>query len=500
MPAAPRRHQEQSANGGYAAIDNSGNKRKASAVRTLSEDETLKSRQRRRLTANAREAARNICVAQWAINKHLDYISRFRYRSTTKDEGFNRECQAFIEEKSKRHNFDLAMRHSRERATRLSEAHAVIDGDLGWLKYGRGSYRGRVELVEGDRIRHNEFKIDSKEKEHWANGVRLDSRTNAAIEYAIADRTKRGFKQGRRVSAKSMLHRGYFTRFDQARGVTPFACALNTLRDTDESFDFARAKIKLSQMMGILFTRSTDGSLAEYTTQQLNNEGGEIDPEDGESRYDVDLDGGIFGLDLERGEGAELLESRTPATETTAFLKLMVHVAIRALDLPYSFWDESFTNFYGQRGSFLSYIQACEPKRADNQELLGSWERWTLGLGVASGEFTLPRGEDFTFIKSLWVPIGQPWWDPTKEIAAQLSAIAGGLTSPQAVCHATNTDFEENVDAIAMALEYAREKDVTLSFDVNAAHEAALKEIAEEESKADEKSKSEDEDAEVVAA
>ena len=482
--------QKQSTSGGYSAVEDASGRRRPAAVRLLSEDETLNSRKRARLNANTHEAVRNICIAQWAINKHLDYVSRFRFRATTNDEGYNREMQAFIAERSKKKNFDLAGRHSRERASRLTEAHAVMQGDAAWLKHGgRGPNRGKVELIEGDLIRHKELKLPQKEQEAWVNGVRVDRGTKRAIEYAIANRARRGYKKGRRVGARNLLTRGYFTRFDQFRGVSPFACALNTLRDTDESFDHARAKIKLAQMLGIASTRSSDGPLGDYLATELQKEG-EADPEGDEARYDINLRDSMWAIDLERGDGIELIESKTPATETTAFLKLMVHVAIRSLDLPYSFWDESFTNFYGQRGSFLSYIQSCDVKRTDNQELLGAWDQWEFGLAIAAGEFDLPRGKDFSFIQSKWIPIGQPWWDPNKEIASQLSAIGGGLQSPQDICHATNSDFEENVDQIARALEYARDRGVTLSFDVNAAHQAAIDEMNSEEDRKAEKEKS----------
>ena len=378
-------------------------------------------------------------------------------------------------------NFDLARRHSLRRAVRLAEAHALLDGDQGWLKHARGDRRGRVELIEGDLVRHQEQEVPDAQRDQWVNGVRVDARTGQAVAYAIANRSRHGYTRGRVVRQRDLIVRGYYTRYDQVRGVSPMACALNTLREVDESFDYARAKVKLSQLMGMMFTRSADGPLGEYTANDLRDHG-EADPEsDDAPRYDVDLSDGVFSVDLDRGDKAEIIESRTPASETTGFLKLMAHVAMRSVDIPYSFFDESFTNFYGQRGSFLSYLQACQPKREDNQEMLAAWTRWRSGLMVAGGELTLPRGKDFSFLRFEWVPISQPWWDPNKEITAQLSAIAAGLTTPQRVCQEyTNSDFEQNIDAIAKALEYAREKNVVLSFDAQAAQRAALQEIAEE--------------------
>ncbi|MEN0109132.1 MAG: phage portal protein [Planctomycetota bacterium] len=486
---APATAARLSADGGYAAVerpDGDGTRRSPS-VRVVSEDRVLQQRKRQRLSASSLEAHRNMAVVQWAIGKHLDYVSRFRFRGMTDDEAFNRELEAFVALIGTALRFDLAGRHNLARSVRLTECLATLEGDSAWLKRGRGRALGLVELIEGNRIRHDELRLRGRDRDGWTNGVRVDPATGRALEYAIANRGKggSGWDGARRVRARDLLTRGYFFRFDQFRGVSPFVSALSKHRDVDESFDLVQAKLKLWQMMGFAVTRRADGPLGDYLADDLR-QNGESDPADGEPRYDFGLGGGLFTIDLDRGDGVDTLESKTPATETIAFLKLMIHVAIRALDLPYSFWDESHTNFYGQRGSFLSYIQSCQVKRADNVELLDAWTRWRLGVAIARGELTLPRGWEFSDLRWQWIAVGQPWWDPNKEIAAQLSAISAGLTNPQRVCHETGTDFEENVDATAKALEYARGAGVTLSFDVGAAHAAAVEEAAREEAAADE--------------
>ena len=183
-----------------------------------------------------------------------------------------------------------------------------------------------------------------------------------------------------------------------------------------------------------------------------------------DSGYEVNLNRGPVSLDLNPGDDAKILESATPATETCNFLKLMIHVALKSLDIPYSFFDESFTNFYGSRGGLIQYLKSCKDEIADLQDFLDAWGDWRVGIAVADGEFKLPSGKEFTWLDWEWVPDGVPWWDPSKEVRGNSEAIAAGFTSPQRVCRESGTRFEKNIDETAAAMAYAKERGVSLVF------------------------------------
>ena len=52
-----------------------------------------------------------------------------------------------------------------------------------------------------------------------------------------------------------MEHHGFFDRFDQLRGISPLAPAVNTLRDCYEGYDYALAKMKVAQLFALAFYR-----------------------------------------------------------------------------------------------------------------------------------------------------------------------------------------------------------------------------------------------------
>jgi capsid protein len=259
------------------------------------------------------------------------------------------------------------------------------------------------------------------------------------------------------VPAASLFVHGWYDRFDQLRGISPIASALGTLQDTYEGFDMALAKLKVHQLFALAFYRDADTGFDTTTATTDADDDGIL-----ESGYEVDFGKGPVQLDLNPGDKAEFLESKTPATETVQFLQMMIHVALKSLDLPYSFYDESHTNFFGSKGALQNYLKSCHAKRADLRELLDEITRWRLGMAIFDGDLTLPRGMEFNQLKWYWQEAGVPWWDPSKEVRGHTMAIAAGLDNPQRVCRETGTDFFENVDAIAEAIEYAKSKGVNL--------------------------------------
>jgi capsid protein len=81
------------------------------------------------------------------------------------------------------------------------------------------------------------------------------------------------------------------------------------------------------------------------------------------------------------------------------------------------------------------------------------------------GTLKLPRTMTVDDVAYEWASVGMPWWKPTEEIQGDLAAIGAGLDTFQRVCRERGKgDWRDNVDAIAEALEYARSKNVPLSF------------------------------------
>lgn len=458
---------------GYDATE-TRNRRRSISSKTTTEDKQANDRKRAILSSNSRDLARNFAIAAWAIRKHLDFVTRFTFQAKTGDKGFDREFEQIIREQTTRHRFETARRHTYRRALRIAEACRVKDGDVFWMKLAPPSSnaRGKVQAIEGDRICTPSDLPKNTKPEDWVNGVRV-SASGASLAYALCDRGNFGRPQLKRiVSARNMFSHGFYDRYDQVRGVSPIAAGLNWFRDTYEGFEYALAKVKISQLFGLAFYRDSDTFVFGQGTPTPTVDTDSDDVAD--AGYEVDMTKGPFTLDLDPGDRAEFLENKTPASETVDFLKMMIHVALKSLDIPYSFFDESFTNFYGSRGGLIQYLKSCENKIEDLQEFQDEWTRWRTGLLVEDKLLQLPAGKDFSFLRWEWVPDGVPWWDPVKEVRGNAMAVAAGFSSPQRVCREVGTDFEENIRQTAEAMAIANEAGVPLTFADSTAFRPAI--------------------------
>src|SRR2546423_10584061 len=99
----------------------------------------------------------------------------------------------------------------------------------------------------------------------------------------------------------------------------------------------------------MLITRQASDQLADQVGG--GGAGGEED-EDGEPkpRYPgLDFGRGGVMLDLDPGDEAKVIESQTPSDQFQGFTQAMIMVALKALDIPFVFFDESHAAYSGAR-------------------------------------------------------------------------------------------------------------------------------------------------------
>ena len=444
---------------GYDALEPRG-RRKSVSSRVTREDYHTRGSKHRQLQETASDLCRNLSLASWMVRRHLDYVAQFEFHARTEDEAINLQIESLMAEDSRPLRADASGRFSREKLFRLAEARRVLDGDTILLKLANGAMQG----IQADLIQDP---ADTLPGQTWVNGVMINS-VGRPIAYGIHKRTTdSGTVFARRINAINACHYGFFDRYagDQVRGISPLVSALNPLRDVYENFTYALAKAKVSQLFALAFYRNADES-AGYAEEDETLGRGDIDGDHVEEPkgYKVDFGSGPQLLDLEPGDKAEFLESRQPSSEFQNFTQLVIQVALKALDIPYSFYDESHTNFFGSRAAWLHYERSCKDKRDDQIEMRRNYTNWKLSQWVQTGRLVLPAGVRVLDVKYEWVPRGMPWWDPAKEINGNVQAIKAGLDNPQRICLATGTDVFDNIDQIAKVTAYAAEKGVSLEF------------------------------------
>jgi capsid protein len=460
---------------GYDATKNSGT-RKAPVGRTLSEDKELLQLPRRQLTTNLRDLRRNFSVASWIIRRHLDSVSTFHFRAKMGEGNneLNKQVEHFMEWWSLPQNCDPGARHSLQRLIRMWEACRTVDGDVLINRLADG----RVQTIEGDRIQtmggvpFGDLGIDPVQV---INGVYVNQNFRA-ISYMVFRRPPNwtGLLWDKAISANFADLFGYFDRYDQVRGISPLASAANTLRDIYEASDYALAKMKATQIAALLITRAGSESLGDieagpqspYATQNQNGSPNSVaPPTDLGPRYSINLGhNGPTMMDLDPGDDAKFIESQTPSNEFQNFTRFAVMIAMRALDLPYSQFDESHANYSGARMAGVQYYgEAVKIKQHDLKVLLDKLTKWRLGLAIVDGDIKLPKGMTIDDVKWEWSHAGIPLYDPMKEISGAVAAVNACFSSPQRECKKMGLDFYQLADERAEAEAYAKKKGIIMS-------------------------------------
>lgn len=422
---------------------------------TKSEDLILTPGKRKKLTAATRDIQRNFTIAGWMIRKHLDYVSSFVFQAKTGIPELDTELEALVRWWSRPANCDVAGRHSLQRLTRMWEQRRTVDGDVFVLRLKTG----KLQSIEGDRIKSPTSGLpESYSGKSMTHGVITDG-AGAARYYCLCKRDKQGrMVYERMLRAAFTEHHGCFDRLDQVRGISPMAAAINTLRDTYEGFDYALAKAKVSQLFALAFYREASGDEGELVTRETTQESdgsGDGDLEDADQqRYNVDFGRGPVKLELDANDRAEFLESHTPSNEFQQFTQTMIGAAIKALDIPYSFYDESWTNYSGSRQAMLQYEQSAETKRRDLRAVLDSLTAWRVRLWIEDGVLSIPADWHISDIKWEWVARGIPWIDPLKEVNADIAAINAGLASTPEATKRRGRDAYEIADEQAAYMEH----------------------------------------------
>lgn len=442
----------------YDALNPRGRRRLPTAS-VKSVDAVLTEKKRDQLTSNSRDLARNFAIAQWMVRRHLDYVTQFAFEIGTGDRGLDRDISLLMEIDSKPAACDVGARCSREKMFRVAEMRSVIDGDCGLLKLSDG----RLEGIEGDLVRNPPEKdpvTNEKRRDidRWLNGVKL-APGGRHVAYSLYRRVKDGTAVfDRTVSASQVLWHGCYDHFatNQARGVSPLVAALNPLRDVYENFEYALARAKIDQLFGLAFFREADSSYGSQDTDGTAATTGDTCTT--EPRYKVDLSRGNFLLDLDPGDKVEAIQSQQPSSQFQAFTEMVIAAALKALDIPFSFYNESFTNFFGSRAAMLHYERSCKDKRDAQAELRRQYTIWKLFLWIESGRLVLPASKSFGDLNFAWTPRGMQWWKPSEEINGDRLAVSAGFNNPYRICQQRDTGtFEENIDQLAKALKYAEE-------------------------------------------
>ncbi len=412
---------------GYNAVVDKG-RRKSPKSRVQNEGNVLSRRNRVKLVATIKELSRNDPTVGWALRKHLDYVSTFTFQAKTGDSEMNKLIEKAWKKWSKKESCDIAKRHSLNNMMRLFESGKAFDGDSALLKIKGFKLQG----VESDRIGKAGDIPKSYENKANDEGLVLDG-FGAVTRYMICKRADSGqLIHQKAVGPDNIIFDGYFQRFDQIRGISPMASAVNTFLDVVECNEALLLKCKKHGMFGLAIM--SEGS-DDDGFDQRDSETGEA-PDADTDRYDFQMAMGTK-IELDQGDKIDMFESKTPSNEYQDYVTLMLRIALLAFDIPYSFFNSKESSYSASKQDRADYELSASHKRASNIDALENLADWVLPMLLADIDGA-PSDIDYEFI-----PQGTPWIDELKEVQASQMRISAGISNRTLECKKKNLDFTD---------------------------------------------------------
>ena len=438
----------------YQAIENRPTRRPI-YVSLRSEDRELPTEKRRRLISEARDQQRNFSLAGFALRKHLQFVSYYRFFASTPDREFNKRLESLVERWKEPRWCDAQRRRGFNEIMTIIEAHRAIDGDVGVLKRADG----RLQLIESDRIATpSEYGNDPG----WVNGVYLDH-DGVAQYYSVCKRKDYGgYEFERVVSALDLDLPAYLTRADQIRGVSLFAPAVEMVSYLYDGLSYALAKLKLEQILGLKTKLEDGGSIVSTYDQSATDDAESVNRKAAET-----FGSDVMHLALKVGEDAEFMESSNPSQNFQNFCESIIRMIFAALDVPFSFYDGSQTNFYGSEGEFEQYLDSVEKKQAPMIATMNGWIfDWLLPNWIFDGLIELPRGWTLDDLRGDvgWRGSGAPSWRLFRNVKEVQAGISAGLVSPLRVADSYGEDMLRNIEEIAALRRYAAAQGVFVPY------------------------------------
>jgi capsid protein len=283
---------------------------------------------RLQLIRQVRDLEQNFGLFQSIIDKLAMYaFGRIRYQARTGDKERDDEYEAYLDDCFA--NCDLSGRHTLRDMVAIAFKSQLRDGDYA-LKWQRDP-AGLLKLtgIEGDRL--GGIYMQSADETYF-QGIIIDPATGAPMVYRIFYRTKaNSYTNPVDAPAQDIIHLFDPRRYDQYRGVTPFAPVINEARDLKELMEALRIGTKFENYhSAVVYTANglplNDPASFITGTETVN----------GAPTTEQALKYGLM-QHAPIGSKVEWLDSSRPAGTLQTYMESLIRLMGTALNLPYGF-------------------------------------------------------------------------------------------------------------------------------------------------------------------
>lgn len=284
------------------------------------------------LIQNVRDLEQNFGLFQSIIDKLALYaFGRMRYQSHTGDEATDDLYEEYLDMCFRR--CDYSGRHNFRQNVVIAFKSMLRDGDYG-LKWQRDSLDGGLKWVgiEGDRVGAN---YQGSTADNYFQGITVDLGSGKPVSYRVYQRSKANvYSNPVEVGSRDIAFLYDPRRYDQYRGITPFAPIINEARDLKEVLAACLIGTKFENMHAAVGYTDSGQPLDDPSTF-ITNSGSERNGDNSPIKEQAIKSGVIQWAPT--GSKIDFMKSERPSANFQTYVDTLVRLQGLALNLPYGF-------------------------------------------------------------------------------------------------------------------------------------------------------------------
>jgi capsid protein len=285
-----------------------------------------------KLMEQVRDLCENLPLFPSVLTKLGNYaLGQLRYQARTGDREVNRQIERYLAEWFR--DCDVSGRFSFADMARVALYSTLRDGDFFWVwRQVDGSLK--LQGVEADRVGGNLPRVSENE----ASGIIFDPSTGRPIEYRTYRRNQAGgYVDEKIIPAADVIAFYDHLRYDQYRGITRFASAVNAARDFKEMMEAVRIGVKFENYHGGVHysERGQPDDPTDYFAAGADRTA------NGQPIGDFNLQPGTV-KHLPNTSRIDFVKSDRPSGQFQAYAETLIREILCPLNLPMGFaWDLS---------------------------------------------------------------------------------------------------------------------------------------------------------------
>lgn len=367
------------------------------------------------------------------------------------NETLNQQIEDLWNDWCRYENCDITGQFCFSEMQRMVVRRRLVDGGLFFVLCvdKREKFPLRLQMKEVDEL---DTSVSDFQGRPVVAGVELD-RFGRAVAYHFKGYDQYGFLTGNsvRLLAEDVIYLSWKTRPSEVRELTPLAKIITRLRDLNQFVEAVSVKERVLACLSVFIKKVNSSGFGRAGR-----------PAERESVYRSKmLTPGMIN-ELDAGDSIDVVNPSGQASNAREFVTMMLRSIGAALGISYeaASRDMSQVNYSSARQGLL-----------DDQKTYRMWQEYLiehfckrvyrefLRMCVLTGALVLPDyfGNEEKYAKCTFIPNGQSWIDPQKEVNANVAALDSCQTTLEEICAETGKDYREVIRQRAKELALMRE-------------------------------------------